>query len=78
MLRWRLESATDAREFTRALGAYVEDGLGGSSAGPGLWTVEGGSVAAARNGYELTLAFAPDADLASSIVTPEGPVGELD
>jgi len=71
-LRWQLESAADARELGRAVGAYIEDGLGGSSEESGAWTIDGGSVAAAPLGDEVTLVFAPETALARSVVASQG------
>ncbi len=79
VVRWRLDSTRDAREISTALAAYVESGLGGSSVGSGVWDVDGGSVAAARTGDEVTLVFAPDAGLAEAVANPtSGPAGVLD
>lgn len=67
-VRWRWESEPDAREFTAAASAYLERGLGGSEARPGLWSLDGGWAALATDGDATDLAFAPSMRLAEAAV----------
>jgi hypothetical protein len=68
-MRWRWDTARDAREFRRALGPALRDGLGATpAAGPGAWRARGTAVAvAAPGGRTVTLAFAPGAALAARL-----------
>jgi hypothetical protein len=61
---WRWDTRRDARQFGRALRAYLVEGLGASPAGRQLWSHRGAWIAADRSGATTTLAFAPSGFLA--------------
>lgn len=63
-LRWRWDTARDAAEFVSALPRYVERGLGGRRAGPGLWRSRGRGNIAVGVGETVRLVMAPTRRLA--------------
>lgn len=66
-LRWRWDTERDAREFARALEAYVVDGLEGERRGPGAWATPNGHAASEASADEVTLGLASDAAAAARI-----------
>jgi hypothetical protein len=71
VLRWSWDSESDAGEFDRAARAYVEDGLGGQAAAPGVWSLGPTAVALGSEGTTSTLVFAPDEGLARATATAQ-------
>lgn len=67
VVRWRWDTPRDEREFSDALRRWVSQGLGAQPDGPDRWTARGGAVAMGRSGDAVTLAFAPDGDLAARL-----------
>ncbi|HEX3278920.1 MAG TPA: hypothetical protein VHR40_10390 [Thermoleophilaceae bacterium] len=67
ILRWRWDTPKDERQFLDALRRWISQGLGAQAAGPDRGTARGGSVAVAQSGDAVTLALAPDADLAARL-----------
>jgi hypothetical protein len=57
VVRWRWDTPKDLREFETALRRWIGEGR----------PSRGGAVAVARSGDAVTLAFAPDADLAGRL-----------
>jgi hypothetical protein len=72
VLRWHWDSAVDAEQFAAAARRYLERGLGGERSGPGIWTLDGGSVALAISAASTTLAFAPSGRLATASADGSG------
>ena len=70
---WAWDTAGDAAEFGDSLGAYVEQGLGGTPVQSRVWQVEGGFAAVAAGIRETTLVFAPDEALARSAAAAQVP-----
>ena len=67
--RWTWDTPADASEFTAALRAWGDEGLPDSlAAGPDAWRTPSGAAALARSGRAVTLALAPDPELARSVV----------
>jgi hypothetical protein len=64
VLRWRWDTRRDAAEFVSALPHYVERGLDGRGAGPGVWRSRGRGFVAAAPGDVVRLAIAPTRRLA--------------
>jgi hypothetical protein len=58
---WRWDSDADARQFDRAMRAYIEARLDGKPAGSGVWELEKGWVALRAAPRRTTIAFAPRA-----------------
>ncbi len=63
--RWK--TAKDAQEFAAALGASLKANRGGKPAGPGVYTVADGGVAARASGSSVTVAYAPTPQMASKV-----------
>jgi hypothetical protein len=61
---WRWDSEADARQFDRALRAYLPARLGAERRGPGLWSLKEGWVGLDRRSRETRIAFAPTRVLA--------------
>jgi hypothetical protein len=72
VLRWRWDTAADGERFAAAARRYVERGLGGERSGPGIWTLDGESVALAISAASTTLAFAPSERLATASADGSG------
>jgi hypothetical protein len=67
VIRWSWDTAKDQHEFLGALRGWVTQGLGAESVGADRWTSRGGAVAVARSGDAVTLALAPDGELAARL-----------
>jgi hypothetical protein len=72
VVRWRWDSARDAREFDAALPEYVVRGLHGSPAGPARWRVGDGGAAVTAGGDSATLVLAPSPALAARVAGSAG------
>lgn len=72
-LAW--DSAAEAREFDRALPAYLEDGLDARKRSSGSWSRRDGMIAAVRRGTRTALAFAPDEETARRLAAATAPPG---
>jgi hypothetical protein len=64
VLRWRWDTARDARDFESVLHAYIAKGLKGKPAGRDALGLNGGAAAISTETEATTLAMAPDARLA--------------
>lgn len=71
VMRWSWDSPTDTREFARAARAYVEDGLEGSAAAPGVWSLGPTAIALGSGETTSALVFAPTALLAREVATAQ-------
>ena len=60
LVRWRWDTAADAREFEAALREWAEEGVGGRPAGEGMWTVGDGVALIVPRDGTVALALAPD------------------
>jgi hypothetical protein len=72
VLRWRWDTAADAREFDAALPEYVVRGLHGKPAGPAQWRVGDGGAAIAAAGDSATLVLAPSPREAAAVARRVG------
>ncbi len=74
VVRWRWDTAGDAREFESAAGRYVTGALDGSAVSAGAWGLADGSAAAlSRDADATTLVLAPDLALARQVAGSEDP-----
>lgn len=64
VVEWRWDSEAEAREFTRAMPAYLVGGLGAEPRGAASWALDGAWVASASSGDTVRLGFAPHERLA--------------
>jgi hypothetical protein len=71
VVRWRWDSAADAREAAVAADSYAERGLGATPAGPGLWKLDGGAIAVAGGAAATTLVMAPTARAAAALASAQ-------
>jgi hypothetical protein len=69
VVEWRWDSEAEAREFRRALPAYLVGGLAAEPRGAAAWTLDGGWVASHVAGASIRVAFAPRARLARLAAT---------
>lgn len=69
LVGWRWDTAPDARQFSRALRTYIEEGLGGSEAATGVWSVDDGWAATASGLTRTTLALGPSPELTVAAAT---------
>jgi hypothetical protein len=56
---WRTDDEAHARELTRQLVAYLEEGLGGEPVGAVTWRLDGGWAALSASGDRVGLGLAP-------------------
>jgi hypothetical protein len=61
---WRWDAPAEAREFARALPAYLVGGLGAEPRGDASWELDGRWIASSAVGRATALGFAPRAGLA--------------
>jgi hypothetical protein len=64
VVEWRWDLAAEAREFRRALPAYLVGGLGAAPRRAAGWALDGAWIASASSGDSVRLAFAPRERLA--------------
>jgi hypothetical protein len=69
-VRWRGDSAAQARELQRELRGYVVAALGGEPAGAGTYDLDGGAAAIAIAGDEVGLGLAPGVATARRLARP--------
>jgi len=69
-IRWRWDTARDAREFASALRAWAEDGMPESEpAGTDAWRGRDGVAVVREDGDAVALAIAPDPDAARALAS---------
>jgi hypothetical protein len=73
VLRWRWDTAGDAREFEIAARRYVTGALDGSAVSADAWEVADGSATLGRDADATTLVLAPDVALARRVSGSEDP-----
>jgi hypothetical protein len=64
---WRSDSDRAAARLQDGLSRYLEAGLGGERAEPGVWILDGGFAAISAVGDETVLVFAPEAETAVAV-----------
>jgi hypothetical protein len=67
VLAWKWDDAAEAREFARAVRAYLPAALQASRSGRDTWSIPDGSAAFVARGSETTLTFAPGERLAKRL-----------
>ncbi len=70
-MRWSWDSPADTRDFDRGARAYIEDGLDGEAAAPGVWTLGPTAVAIGSSESTSALVFAPSESLAREVATAQ-------
>ena len=71
VIRWSWDSDADSRDFDRAAGEYIESGLDGAGAAPGVWSLDSTAVAIGSGSTTSALVFAPSESLAREVASAQ-------